>query len=124
MGRPVFLDLTKIVLPYPAMVSICHRVSGVGIFFSWPFILPIIDHMLNPKHFGAYTGFMLSGVFGRVFLWLIASAYLYHICSGIRHFVDDWLGGQSLSGSVISAKITLFVAGLLIAYAFYIMVVV
>lgn len=124
MGRPVFLDLTKITLPYPAMVSIFHRVSGVAIFFSWPFILPIIDHMAHPERFGAYTGCMVHHLAGRVFLWLIATAYLYHICSGIRHFIDDWLGGQSLKGSVTSAKITLLVAGLMIVYAFYIVVIV
>lgn len=37
--RPVYLDLPNIRLPIPGIVSILHRISGVGLFIMLPFLL-------------------------------------------------------------------------------------
>ena len=115
-SRPRFLDLSKIVLPYPGVVSILHRVSGVAMVFSWPFLLPIIGHSLHHDMYHAYLGVIFS-LPGRVFLWLISCAFIYHICSGIRHFYDDYVNGQDLYWSRFSAKLTLVVAGILCLFS-------
>lgn len=117
-NRPVFLNPTKIVLPYPGVVSILHRVSGVGMVFSWPFILPIIGHYLHNQMYHSYMSVIFT-MPGRVFLWIISCAYLYHTCSGLRHFYDDFVHGQDLEGSRFTAKLTLFVAGILCLISFY-----
>ncbi len=115
--KPVFLDLTKIVLPYPALISILHRVSGVGLFFSFPFILPILGHIRS----GGYLNYMyfLNTFLGKTIIWLISSALIYHILSAMRHFLSDFLGGESLLHSRLTAKITLFLAGVLIIMMFF-----
>lgn len=116
-NRPKFLDLTKIVLPYPGIVSILHRVSGVCILFSWPFILPLIGHSISPEHYHNYLT-MIFTLPGRIILWLISAAYIYHACAGCRHFYVDFVVGQNLYWSRFSAKLTLIVAGLLILFSF------
>lgn len=37
--RPVYPDLPNIRLPIPGIVSILHRISGVGLFIMLPFLL-------------------------------------------------------------------------------------
>ena len=115
--RPIFLDLTKITLPLPAAVSILHRVSGVALLFSLPLVLPILSHIKN----GDFVSYMifLNTVFGSVLLWLIATGFIYHMLSGIRHLVSDLLSGESLYHCRLTAKITFVSAFLLSAMLFY-----
>ena len=40
--RPKHLDLAKIRLPVPGIVSILHRISGVALFFSLPILIIVI----------------------------------------------------------------------------------
>jgi succinate dehydrogenase / fumarate reductase, cytochrome b subunit len=37
--RPKYLDLLKIRLPLPGLVSILHRISGLGLFLFLPLLL-------------------------------------------------------------------------------------
>lgn len=117
-NRPRFLDLSKIVLPYPGVVSILHRISAVGMVFSWPFLMPIIGHSIHHDKYHNYLAVAFS-LPGRLFLWLISCAFLYHICSGLRHLYDDFMRGQSLYWSRFTAKLTLVVAGILCMISFY-----
>ena len=53
--RPKFLALNEIRLPLPGIVSILHRVSGVGLFLMLPFLLYLLDRSLgSPESFAAY----------------------------------------------------------------------
>ena len=117
-NKPRFLDLTKIVLPYPGVVSILHRVSGVGMVFSWPFLIPIIGHGWHHDKYHGYLSIIFSQP-GRFFLWIISCAHLYHMCSGLRHFYDDFVHGQSLYWSRLSAKLVIVLAGVLCLISFY-----
>ena len=38
-SRPVFLEIPNIRLPIPGIVSILHRISGVGLFVMLPVLL-------------------------------------------------------------------------------------
>ena len=40
--RPIFLDLTVIYLPRTALVSILHRVSGIGLILSYPLMVVLL----------------------------------------------------------------------------------
>ncbi|MAH60761.1 MAG: succinate dehydrogenase, cytochrome b556 subunit [Legionellales bacterium] len=113
--RPVYLNLSEITLPYPALVSILHRVSGVALIFSFPFLLPILAHIKN----GSFTRYMifLDSLPGRIILWLILSGISYHIISGIRHLWSDFMAGESLHHARLTAKTTLLCA--LIASVFF-----
>ena len=37
--RPKYLDLTRIKLPVPGLVSILHRISNFGLFLFLPLLL-------------------------------------------------------------------------------------
>ena len=115
--RPRYLNIAKITLPYPGVVSILHRVSGVAMVFSWPFLLPIIGHSIHHNHYHYYLSLIVT-LPGRIILWLISCAYLYHMCSGLRHFYVDYVHGQDLYWSRFSAKLTLVLAGVLIIISF------
>lgn len=106
--RPIYLNLSEITLPYPALVSILHRVSGVALLFSFPFLLPILAHIKD----GSFSRYMLflDSLLGRIILWLILSGIIYHIFSGIRHLWSDFMAGESLSHARLTAKITLLCA--------------
>ena len=121
LNRPVFLDLTKITLPLPALVSILHRVSGVALLFSFPFILPVLSHIKN----GDFVNYMifLSTTPGSILLWLIATGFIYHLLSGVRHLISDVVSGESLSFCRFTAKITLALSIVLSVMLFYIWVI-
>tara|TARA_E500000178_G_C16921489_1_gene707458 strand:- start:148 stop:525 length:378 start_codon:yes stop_codon:yes gene_type:complete len=117
LNRPIFLDLTKITLPIPALISILHRVSGVALLFSLPFILPILSH-IKYGNFVTYMMF-LNTTLGSILLWLIATGFIYHLLSGVRHLISDVVSGESLSFCRLTAKITLALSLILSVMLFY-----
>ena len=54
--RPKHLALNQIRLPLPGIVSILHRISGVGIFLMLPFLLYLLDRSLgSPETFETFA---------------------------------------------------------------------
>ena len=102
-NRPVFLDLTKIALPVTALVSILHRVSGVGMILG----LPIMTAMMYATVAGGapqtYLTAALSVTLVKVVVLLIVAGTGYHILAGIRHSFDDFIGSHSLQSAHLSA---------------------
>ena len=45
--RPKYLDLLKIRLPLPGLVSILHRISGFGLFLFLPLLLWLFESSLT-----------------------------------------------------------------------------
>ncbi|PKO54691.1 MAG: succinate dehydrogenase, cytochrome b556 subunit, partial [Betaproteobacteria bacterium HGW-Betaproteobacteria-19] len=62
--RPKHLALHEIRLPLPGIVSILHRVSGVGLFLMLPFLLYLLDLSLGSAEsfetFSAVVGHPLA----------------------------------------------------------------
>ena len=55
--RPKFLSLGLIRLPLPGIVSILHRISGVGLFLMLPLILWLFASSLgSPASFADFKG--------------------------------------------------------------------
>ena len=106
-NRPVNLDLTTISLPLPALVSILHRLSGVILFL----VIPLLLWVLQQSAFSE-EGFLdlqdaLSSTLGKVLIWAVVSAVIYHLVAGIRHLLmDAGIGEEKRSGKV-GAAITL-----------------
>jgi len=109
--RPVYLNLFKIHLPLPGLVSLGHRVSGVLLFVSIPFIVYLLDLSVSSQ-----AGFQLVQhllhhpvviILEVLVLWLFA----HHFFAGIRFlFIDADIGvakddSRTSAGLVIGAEL-------------------
>ena len=104
--RPVYLDLTKIRLPMSAFSSITHRLSGMYVFFvTLPVMLYLIYCSTSSKvNFDRLIIDMSLVSFKSIFIYISLLIFWYHILTGIRHLIMDFLHiGESLHGSNYSA---------------------
>ena len=104
--RPVYLDLTKIRLPMSAFSSITHRLSGMYVFFiTLPVILYLIYQSTSSKFNYENLLIDLSALsYLSLFVYISLLIFWYHILTGIRHLIMDFLHiGESLHASNNSA---------------------
>ncbi len=104
--RPVYLDLTKIRLPMSAFSSITHRLSGMYVFFiTLPVILYLVYCSTSSKvNFDRLLMDMSMVSFKSMFIYISLLIFWYHILTGVRHLIMDFLHiGESLHGSNYSA---------------------
>lgn len=87
-NRPVNLDLTTIHFPPPAIASILHRISGVILFLSLPFLLWLLEASLSASGFQTIQN-TLRNPMVRFLVWGVLAALLYHLVAGIRHLLMD-----------------------------------
>jgi succinate dehydrogenase / fumarate reductase cytochrome b subunit len=81
--------LTAYRLPLAGRVSILHRVSGGLLFIFLPFLLYLFDQSLTSElSFDVFKGF-LSNIIVKLITLVLAWAFLFHFCAGIRHLVMD-----------------------------------
>ena len=108
--RPKHLALHEIRLPLPGIVSILHRVSGVGLFLMLPFLLYLLDLSLGSAEsfetFSAVVGHPLAKLVLLGLLW----AYMHHFCAGIRFLLLDMHKGLELQAARNSSRIVLVVS--------------
>jgi succinate dehydrogenase / fumarate reductase cytochrome b subunit len=117
--RPVYLDLVKIRLPLPGIVSILHRVSGAALFlFGIPLLLWGLAASLGPPEQYAALTAVLGHPLAKLVLIGLAWAYLHHFCAGIRYLLIDLHVGDDLAPArrssvavlAVSLALTLIVA--------------
>ena len=104
--RPVYLDLTKIRLPMSAFSSITHRLSGMYVFFiTLPVMLYLIYQSTSSKFNYENLLIDLSSLsYISFFIYISLLIFWYHILTGIRHLIMDFLHiGESLHASNNSA---------------------
>jgi succinate dehydrogenase / fumarate reductase cytochrome b subunit len=94
-SRPKHLNLFQIKLPVPGVVSILHRISGIGLFLMLPFLLFLLQASLQSPdsyiHFREWMSFVLVKLVLLGLLW----AFLHHFCAGIRYlFLDVHIGTE------------------------------
>lgn len=112
--RPVYLDLLHIRQPMPAIVSILHRISGALLFLAGiPFVLWVTQRALASTEAWEALRSTLSHPAAKLFMLVLAWAYLHHLIAGIRHVVMDLHIGMQLKPARISAAFTLVVSLLL-----------
>lgn len=88
--RPVYLNLVRIRLPLPGMVSILHRISGAVLFLvGLPLLLAGVQSSLaSPESFAALRAATSSPVAKIILIGLIW-AYVHHFCAGLRYLLLD-----------------------------------
>ncbi|MDR5800964.1 succinate dehydrogenase, cytochrome b556 subunit [Caballeronia sp. LZ001] len=118
--RPEFRNiglgqLAKYRLPLAGKVSILHRISGLLLFVSLPFILHLLDQSLTSElSFDAFKGFLANPIV-KIITLVLSWAYLHHFCAGIRFLLLDTHVGVNKEGGKQSALIVLVVSLLLTA---------
>ena len=87
--RPRFLDLRKIRLPLPGLISILHRISGILMVLSIPVAIYLLDLSLCDK-----AGFASANAYAQTLLFKLAATLIlwslsHHLCAGIRFLLLD-----------------------------------
>ena len=109
--RPVYLDLVRIRLPLPGLISILHRISGAALFLiGIPLLLLGLQWSLGSAE--GLTGLraMLGQPLVKVLLLGLVWAYLHHFCAGIRFLLLDVHRGIELAPARRSSLIVLVVS--------------
>ena len=116
--RPVYLDLVRIRLPLPGLVSILHRISGAALFLiGIPLLLLGLQSSLGSPESLASLRSMFDQPLVKLVLLGLVWAYLHHFCAGIRFLFLDVHRGIDLAparrssgvGLVVSLALTLLV---------------
>ncbi|MCL2590386.1 MAG: succinate dehydrogenase, cytochrome b556 subunit [Betaproteobacteria bacterium] len=124
--RPKHLALWQIKFPFPAIVSIVHRVTGAGLFLLLPFLICLLGKSLHSQEsfqeFKEILSFeIISLPLVKLVLLGLLWAYLHHFCAGIRYLFLDIDKGLDLpcarksAGAVVvvSVALTVIIGGLL-----------
>ena len=95
--RPVYLNLVRIRLPLPGIVSILHRVSGAALFLiGIPLALWALQASLEPSAGRDAIAATFSHPLAKLVLLGLLWAYLHHLCAGIRFLLLDLHRGIEL----------------------------
>ena len=110
--RPKNLNLFTIRLPINAVVSILHRVSGIGLFLSIPLILLALQSLVHSETSFLNLTNWLNTWFVKLLLIGLAWAFFHHFFAGIRHLLQDIHWMTSLNNARLSSRILLCLVGL------------
>jgi succinate dehydrogenase / fumarate reductase cytochrome b subunit len=108
--RPKFLELHRIRQPLPAVASILHRISGVGMFIFLPLLLWLLDRSLHSQSSFSHFLSVISNPLVKLVLIGLIWAFLHHLCAGIRHLALDFHRGVDLPKARASTKLVFIVS--------------
>ena len=116
-SRPVYLNLLAIRQPWPAIVSILHRISGALLFLvGIPLALWGLDASLrSPEAYTAFATTMSHPLAKLVALALLWSV-VHHLLAGLRHLLLDMHVGVELAPARRSSVVVL-VLGIVVTAA-------
>jgi succinate dehydrogenase / fumarate reductase cytochrome b subunit len=94
--RPKYLNLFRIKLPLPGIVSFLHRVSGALLFVAIPLFLAVFQLTLNsPADFDKVRQGLESPLVKLVLIVLLWG-YFHHFFAGLRFIAMDMGIGMEL----------------------------
>jgi succinate dehydrogenase / fumarate reductase cytochrome b subunit len=110
--------LTAYRLPLAGRVSILHRVSGGLLFVFLPFLVYLFDQSLTSElSFEVFKGF-LSNIVVKLITLVLAWAFLFHFCAGIRHLIMDTNHNAVTKEKGKSTSVVVIVVSSLLTIAF------
>jgi succinate dehydrogenase / fumarate reductase, cytochrome b subunit len=96
--RPVYLDLPRIRLPLPGIVSILHRASGAWlVLVGIPILLYAVSRSVASPDAYASMKASFEHPIAKLVLLALLWAYLHHFCAGIRYLLLDIHQGIELA---------------------------
>lgn len=87
--RPVHLNLMKIRLPIGGIMSIIHRITGVLMFISVPFLIYLLDISLGSETGYADAVSIVHSPIGIFLLFGLMWGLMHHLLAGIRYLLID-----------------------------------
>ena len=114
--RPKYLDLLRIRLPLPGLVSILHRISGTALFVFAGVLLYLLQESLHSPESHAHFNALLDHCLVKLFLIGMLWSFLHHFFAGLRfllldvHVASDLGATRAMSWAVlvVSLLITAF----------------
>lgn len=119
-SRPTSPHLTIYKKQISSVLSILHRITGIGLFFglsilSWCFIL-LAFSKFDPEYLQCFKCNLL-----KIPLIFISFAWFYHLCNGVRHLI--WDSGHCFSIRAINfTGWFVVVASILMTLAFWLLI--
>lgn len=110
--RPVNLPLPSLfaAMPVTAVASILHRVTGVVLFVGLFYLAYLLDLALAGAAGFERAAELATAPVGKVALWIILSAFAYHLFAGVKHLLLDFHIGDSLVGGRVGAWLSIALA--------------
>jgi len=102
-SRPFFLNLIKIRLPIPGIVSIFHRISGMFLFLAIPCFVYLLDLSLQGEQGFHQATDLLSMPVVKLILLILTWSLVHHLFAGIRFLLTDFDIGLSKGQSIKTA---------------------
>ena len=94
--RPKYLNLFRIKLPLPGIVSFLHRVSGALLFIAIPLLLAVLQLTLSsPADFDKVRQ-GLESTLVKLVLIILLWGYSHHFFAGLRFIAMDMGLGMDL----------------------------
>ena len=101
--RPFYLNLIKIRLPIPGVVSIFHRISGVLMFLAIPLGIYVLDMSLKGEQGFQQASELLSHSVSQLILLALTWSIVHHFFAGIRFLLIDFDIGLEKGQSIKTA---------------------
>ena len=110
VARPLSPHLQVYRLPMTAMMSICHRITGVALGFGTVLMVWWLMAAAGSASGFARVQWFLGSWLGVLMLLGWAAALFFHFCNGIRHLMWDAGYGFSIPQTEASGKLALAAA--------------
>jgi succinate dehydrogenase / fumarate reductase cytochrome b subunit len=110
--------LTSYRLPLAGRVSILHRASGALLFIFLPFLLYLFDQSLTSELSFEVFKVFLSNIIVKLITLVLAWAFLFHFCAGIRHLLMDTNHNAVSKEKGKSSAVIVFAVSSLLTIAF------
>ncbi len=92
---------------FTMMMSIVHRITGVGLYFGMAILVWwLLAAATSPSAYGTFSAVAGSPI-GLLVLCGFTWALLHHALGGVRHFIWDFIHGFGPQERVLLAKATL-----------------
>ena len=121
--RPVNLNIFTIQLPFAAIASITHRITGAVLFVGMAFALYALQLALSSPQGFEDAQLLLSQPLAMFIMWALLFVVTYHALAGIKHLLLDFHIGDTVAAAHM-ASIVVVVGSILITGALggYVMV--
>ena len=114
-SRPTYLDPLRIRLPIPGLISILHRISGLGLFLFLPLLLWLFQSSLtSPDSYVRYRATFANPLVKLILIGLLW-AFVHHLLAGLRFLALDLHSGTDLPTARATSWVVLVTAIILTA---------
>jgi len=120
--RPKYLNLVKIRLPLPGMVSIAHRISGVLLFLAIPSMAYMLDMSVGSEAGYEQVQQLFAHPLLKLILLILGWSICHHFFAGLRYLLLDVDIGIDLKSARTSAMAVMVAAVLSVLVILWVLI--